>query len=101
MSTRSRSTTQDLVEVLAVNVAEALPGPRRADGDSIEGILVPRVEDRAFLEDPAPDVKRQRLEDRDVEVSLGQVLEPLLCPVAIRARFRPEHEADVEVRARG
>jgi hypothetical protein len=100
-STRSRATTQDFVEVLAVDVAEAFPGPRRADGDGIEGLLVPRVEDRAVLEDPAADMKRQRLEDRHVEIRLRHVLEPLLRPVAIGARFPREHETDVEVRAGG
>ncbi len=84
-----------------MDVAEALPGPGRANGEGVEGVLVAHVEDRALLEDPAADVQGQRLEHGHVEIRLRQVLEPLLRPPEIRARSLREHETDVEIRPGG
>src|SRR5436309_2689075 len=75
---RSRSTTRDLVEILAIDMAEVFEGPRGPSGELVESLLVADEKYRAFLEHATPDVERQLLEDGDVEVDLRQVLEPLV-----------------------
>ena len=84
---RSRSITRDLIEVLAVDVPEAFEGPRGADRESVEGILVPREKDCAFLEDAASDVEGELLEDGEVQIGVREVLQALVAGSEIGARL--------------
>src|SRR5436309_2556295 len=96
---RSRSTTRDLVEILAIDMAEVFEGPRGPSGELVESLLVPDEKHRAFLEHATPDVERQLPEDGDVEVDIPQVLEPLVAGGESGRWGCREDQAHVEVGA--
>src|SRR5436309_8188036 len=52
---RSRSTTRDLVKVLAIDMAEVVKSPRGPRGEPVETLLVADEKYRAFLEHATPD----------------------------------------------
>jgi hypothetical protein len=70
------------------------------DGDVVELGLVADEEHLAFLEHADPDVERELLEDREIEVDLGQVVESLPRAVGVGGGVLREDEAHVEVGAR-
>src|SRR3989449_5642706 len=96
---RSRSTTRDLVKVLAIDVAEVFEGPRGPSGEPVKSLLVPDEKYRAFLEHATPDVERHLLEDGDVEVDIPQVLEPLVTGGESGRWGSREDQAHVEIGA--
>src|SRR5207244_5520896 len=98
-STRSRSTTRDLVEIAALDVTEVLEGARSARGDSVQGARAPGENHRALLEHPAPDVKGELLEHAEIQVALREVLEALADRCLARRHVGREHEAHVDVGA--
>jgi hypothetical protein len=63
-----------LIEVLAVDVPKPLAGPRGADREGIQGVLVADEQNSAFLEDPAPNLERELVIEDEVEVGAGKAL---------------------------
>src|SRR5438309_331551 len=100
-SRRSRSITSDLVEVPAIDRTEELEVPDRAEGERVQGILIPREEDLALSEDAALQRERQVLKHHEIDVGHGEVLEPR--PRRLQACWDPgsQDHAQVEIGSRG
>jgi hypothetical protein len=99
-SVRSWSITRDSVEVALVIGAEVFKGTGGADGEVVESVLVANEQHAPLLENPAPDVQGKLLEDLDVEIAPGEVIEPLLARLQPGGRADFEDDTDVDIRSR-
>src|SRR3990172_4228051 len=95
---RSWSSMEHGLQVVVVNVQEVLKGLHRAVRQCGERCLILAQQDLLLVEDTLAEIKRELLEDLNVQLELSQILQTLGGHSLDGQGL--EHEADVYIRRR-
>src|SRR3990170_6338509 len=95
---RSWSSMEHGLQVVVVNVPEVLKGLHRAVRQFVECCLILAQQDLPLVEDTLAKIKRELLEDLNVQLELSQVFQSLGGHPLDGLRL--DHQADVYVRPR-
>src|SRR3990170_1848607 len=95
---RSRSRMEHGPQGVVVNLLESLKGLHRAVRQFVECCLILAQQDLRLVEDTLAEIKRELLEDLNVQLELSQILQTL--GGRPLASLGLEHQADVYIRPR-